>query len=92
MLKVSTKYAALAVDKAGQPVPAEVKRVADSFVQLQDARRKADYNIKDSVTLAEAQTFVQMARDAFVDWGLVAANPAADNYLTELLMGGIKER
>ena len=92
MLAVCKRYASLAVDMTGQPVPAEVQRIADSFVQLQNARHKADYNVKDSVTPVEAQTFVQMARGTFSDWGAVAANPAADTYLTELLVGGIKER
>jgi hypothetical protein len=92
MLAVCRRYSALTVDLIGQPVPAEIPRVADSFVQLQNARHKADYNVKDLVTPTEAQTFVQMARDAFTDWGVVATNPAADTYLTELLVGGIKER
>ena len=92
MLAVCKRYTGLAVDMTGQPVPAEVQRIANSFVQLQNARHKADYNVKDSVTPVEAQTFVQMARDAFSDWGVVAAKPAADTYLTELLVGGIKER
>jgi|SRR5579884_1938861 len=92
MLSVCRRYARLAVDMTGQPVPVEVRRIADSFIQLQEARHKADYNVKDAVTLAEAQTFVQMARDAFRDWAAVAANPAANTYLTELLVGGIKER
>lgn len=67
MLAVCKKYTGLAVDGTGQPVPAEITRIADSFVQLQNARHKADYNVKDSVTPLEAQTFVQMARDAFTD-------------------------
>jgi uncharacterized protein (UPF0332 family) len=92
MLAVCRKYTGLAIDMTGQPVPAEIQRIADSFVQLQNARHKADYNIKDSVTPVEAQTFVQMAGDAFADWATVAADPAANTYLTELLVGGIKER
>ena len=90
MMKICTKYTGWAVDKTGQPVPAEIQRIADCFVQLQEARHKADYNIKDSVSRVEAQTFVQMARAAFADWAVVAANPAADTYLTELLVGGIE--
>ena len=35
-------------------------------MQLQNARHKADYNVKDSVTPVEAQTFVQMAQDALL--------------------------
>jgi hypothetical protein len=92
MLAVCRRYTGLAVDITGQPVPAEIHRIADSFVQLQNARHKADYNVKDSVTPVEAQTLVQMARDAFTDWAAVAPTPAADTYLTELLVGGIKER
>lgn len=73
-------------------VPAEIKRIAASFIELQIARHKADYNVKDSVTLVEAQAFVQMGRDAFADWATVASTPAADTFLTELLVRGIKER
>src|SRR5215469_12337460 len=46
MLSVCRKYTVLAVDMTGQPVPAEIQRIADSFVQLQNARHTADYNIK----------------------------------------------
>jgi len=92
MLAICKKYAGLAIDTAGQPVSLEIQRIAGAFVQLQNARHKADYNVKDTVTPAEAQIFVQMARDAFTDWGAAAANPAADVYLTELLVGGVKER
>jgi hypothetical protein len=92
MKVVCVKYIALATDKAGQPVPPELRRIADAFVQLQEARHKADYNVKDPVTRIEAQTSVQMARDAFTDWATIAANVAADAFLTELLVGGIKDR
>jgi uncharacterized protein (UPF0332 family) len=92
MLAVCRKYTGLTVDMTGQPVPVEIHRIADSFVQLQNARHKADYNVKDTVTPVEAQTFVQMARDAFADWATVATTSAADSFLTELLVGGIRER
>jgi hypothetical protein len=92
MLAVCKRYTVLAADLTGQPVPAEIGRIADSFVQLQNARHKADYNVKDSVNPVEAQTFVQLAQDAFTDWTTVAPNPAADTFMTELLLGGVKER
>src|SRR5206468_7082199 len=41
MLAVCRKYTNLTVDPTGQPVPVEVQRVADAFVQLQNARHKA---------------------------------------------------
>ncbi len=92
MLAVCVRYTRMPFDMTGQPVPAELKRISDFFVQLQNARHKADYNVKDLVTPVEAQALVQIARNAFADWGVVAANSAADTYLTELLVGGIKER
>jgi hypothetical protein len=92
MRAVCAKYAGLVTDKAGQPVPLEIQRIADGFVQLQEARYKADYNVKDPVTSVEAQTSAQMARDAFSDWATISANVAADAFLTELLVGGIKDR
>ena len=67
MLDVCRRYTSLAVDKTGQPVPSEVQRIADSFVQLQNARHKADYNVKDTVTPVEAQTCIQLAQAAFAD-------------------------
>ncbi len=50
MLAVCKRYTGLTVDMTGQPVPAEAQRIADFFVQLQNARHKVDYNVKDSVT------------------------------------------
>ncbi len=92
MLAVCKKYMALPDDMTGQSIPAELKRVANYFVQLQNARHKADYNVKDPVTPQEAQALVLVAQDAFTDWTAVAASSAADTFLTELLVGGIKER
>jgi len=54
MLAVCRRYSGLAVDLTGLPVPTEIQRIADAFVQLQNARHKADYNVKDSVTPGEA--------------------------------------
>jgi hypothetical protein len=92
MRAVCAKYTGMVMDKASQPVPPEIQRIADAFVQLQEARHKADYNVRDPVTSVEAQTSVQMARDAFGDWETISANAASDAFLTELLVGGIKDR
>jgi hypothetical protein len=92
MAGVCKKYSNRATDLTGQTVPMEIQRIALYFVELQNARMKADYNIKDSVTQQYAKSFVQMAQDAFTDWAALGANPAVDTYLTELLLGGIKER
>jgi hypothetical protein len=92
MLDVCKWYMSQPVDMTGRPIPIEIKNVADSFVQLQGARHKADYNVKDSVNLAEAQNFVRTAQTAFSNWGVIATTPAADTFLTELLIGGVRVR
>ncbi len=92
MTAVCRKYTNLPTDKAGHPVPLEIQRIAERFVQLQESRHKADYNVKDPVTSVEARTSVQMAQDAFNDWRNISSNVAADVFLTELLVGGIKDR
>ena len=92
MKAVCAKYVGTPSDKTGQPVPTEIHRIADAFVQLQESRHKADYNVKDPVTPVEARTSVLMARDAFTDWVTISTDPAADVFLTELLVGGIKDR
>ncbi|HXE55595.1 MAG TPA: hypothetical protein VN541_21405 [Tepidisphaeraceae bacterium] len=73
-------------------MPTELRQIADAFVQLQEARHRADCNVKDPVTPSDAQASVQMARKAFTDWAAVSANVASDVFLTELLVGGIKDR
>jgi hypothetical protein len=92
MKAVCARYTGLVTDKTGQPVPSEIQRIADAVVQLQESRHKADYNVKDPVTPVEAQTSVRMAQDAFADWATISGNAAADVFLTELLVGGIRDR
>lgn len=92
MLGVCRRYTGATADVTGGAVRAGLQRVAGCFMQLQEARHKADYNVKDRVTVLEAQTAVGLAQDAFLEWRAVEAEPAADVYLTELLVGGIKER
>jgi hypothetical protein len=92
MKAVCKQYTFMVTDKAGQPVPPEIQHISVAFVQLQEARHKADYDVTNTVTPLDAQTKVQMVKTAFNDWATVAVHPASDAFLTELLVGGIKDR
>jgi hypothetical protein len=51
------------------PVPAELRDVADAFVQLQKARTDADYSThRTPWTVTEAEGEVERAEDAFRTW------------------------
>jgi uncharacterized protein (UPF0332 family) len=52
-------------------VPLELKRVAETFVHLQEERHAADYGTHKVWTRVEALTDVERAEQAFVDWEVV---------------------
>ena len=47
---------------------AELKKVAQSFIILQQARHDADYNFERELDLADAIAQVNLANSAFVSW------------------------
>lgn len=98
MRQVCQDYVALTANAAGQlvmggqVVPPGVQNIATEFVALQQARHQADYDTAVLITPAQAQTDVTRAELAFLDWGAVQADPAADTFLAELLCRGIPRR
>lgn len=52
-------------------VPVELRRVAETFVDLQEQRHEADYATHRFWTPVEALTDVERAEQAFVDWDVV---------------------
>lgn len=69
------------------PVPADLRRVADAFLELQQARHEADYNLSRSFTRNNVQGLIAKARDAFHRWEAVRTSEAARLYLAALLTG-----
>lgn len=63
-----------------------LRRVAVAFVQLQDSRKSADYDLAEDWGRTEALTEVKRAEEAFQDWKLVRAEPIAKSYLIEMLI------
>lgn len=88
--KVPEKINALLGRSTASPkgiVPIELERVATAFVNLQEARHRADYDTGARFSRSEAQEFVRVARAAITDWSAVATTTPARLFLLLLLTG-----
>jgi hypothetical protein len=70
----------------GVPVPPDLQRVAEVFVELQDARHEADYKLGRSFTRGNARYLVDRADQAFQAWESIRSEPIAKVYLASLLL------
>lgn len=75
----------LAKGMNGIAVPIALKDVAEAFVELQQARHEADYDVFRTFTRAEALDLVDMAEQAFANWHTIRKTLPADVFLTALL-------
>jgi uncharacterized protein (UPF0332 family) len=66
--------------------PPALERVCEAFIDLQQARHEADYDLMRTFTRREVQDVVERAERAFEDWKSVAGSSAADAYLVALLL------
>ena len=80
--------AKLAPGLNGRPLQPELVRVASAFVDLQEARHKADYDTARRFTRREVRDLVSQAEQAFADWHGVRGSIQADTFLTGLLAFG----
>jgi uncharacterized protein (UPF0332 family) len=69
----------------------ELRDVAKSFVELQEAQHQADYDNSKLWTLTEVGAKVAAARTAFQNWQQIRSHPAANEYLLALLVGKRRE-
>ena len=89
MKKVSKKT----TDASKMPYAAEDPVIVDKlrsfaglFVQLQEQRHEADYNIKDGWTLTQALKEMLAANRAFVIWHEIHTEKISQDYLVSLLI------
>jgi uncharacterized protein (UPF0332 family) len=66
--------------------PPELRKIAEVFVGLQQARHGADYDLAQRFTRHEAQAFVGQTEEAFQLWLTVRDDLAARIYLAALLL------
>ena len=70
----------------GEPLQPELRDVAGAFVELQQARHEADYDIAGRFTRAVVLDLVEQATQAFDNWNVVRGTIQADTFLTALLV------
>lgn len=68
------------------PMDPKLGAVAGAFVNLQEARHDADYNVEQSLDRASVSAKVAKARQAFLDWKAVRKTPNAAVFLAALLL------
>lgn len=71
---------------AGGPIPPELRRLCETFIELQQARHEADYDLTREFARREAQDLVTRAERAFRDWNAVSGTPSGDAFLVALLL------
>jgi hypothetical protein len=75
----------------GVTLPQQIVDVASAFVDLQEARHEADYNLSRAFYRADVRALVALADKAFTDWKAVVAMPehaeVCDLFLAALLLG-----
>jgi uncharacterized protein (UPF0332 family) len=70
----------------GAPIPNALIDVARAFVDLQQARHEADYNLAKSFAKNEAKALIDQVAQAFHDWQAVRGSDHAQLYLACLLL------
>jgi hypothetical protein len=92
MKRVSTLFANSKLPRSLQPLtgtyttPALLQGVAQAFVDLQQARHEADYNLTLRLNREETLTLVRRARQAVADWEQVKRTDDARLYLACFLL------
>ncbi len=76
----------------GNTIPGALVTIASTFVDLQELRHTADYNLAHPLAHPEADTAIAQVEAAFKSFALVDAHPATDDFLTELWCRGMPKR
>ena len=71
---------------AGGAVPQDLIDVASAFVDLQEARHEADYNLASTFRRTRVQGHVDRVRKAFESWDRVKGQDIAKVFLAALLL------
>lgn len=69
----------------GTTVPTALASVAIAFVDLQQARHEADYDLTRTFTRREAMALLAQVEQAFADWQTIRKTIPADVFLAALL-------
>ena len=75
----------LPVDPAEIPIAKDLKLVADSFVELQQARHTADYDNSKVWSRTQVWEMIAVAEDAMAAWWNIREQGIAQDYLLDLM-------
>lgn len=67
------------------PIPQNLRAIAESFLDLQEERHRADYDLSSSFHLLNVKLLIDRVEKAMVDWETVRHEPAARLFLVLLL-------
>jgi uncharacterized protein (UPF0332 family) len=81
--KVSSRP--LPTDPAENLIAKDLKRVADSFVALQQARHTADYDNSKVWSTTQVYETILQAEDAMTSWMVIREREIAQDYLLDLM-------
>jgi uncharacterized protein (UPF0332 family) len=70
----------------GDTASSDLQNVASSFIQLQEARHGADYDLSYSLTTKEARHLILLAVGAMASWDHIANSAEANIFILSLLM------
>jgi hypothetical protein len=73
-------------DLTEAPLELELTEIAAAFVQRQEARRQADYDLVEVFNRFQLLEYVALARQAMSKWQAVKNSPNANVFLTALLL------
>lgn len=68
------------------PLDPPLIRVLEAFVELQEARHQADYNLAKTWNRLAAVTHVATARNAFASWQTIRRSPNTAVFIAAMLM------
>jgi hypothetical protein len=68
------------------PLQSQLRQVSNAFVELQDARHDADYNLATTFTRFDVLQKVHLADQAFLAWQAIRHEPNASVFLAALLL------
>ncbi len=77
---------------ARKPIVDRLKSIAQAFVDLQEARHEADYNLRVTYSRHEAERLVKLAEKAFSDWKSIRNDDLARIYLSCFLVSKAWEK
>jgi hypothetical protein len=70
----------------GTPVSDDLRMVALTLLQVQEARHSADYDLNSNWNRVRSSQYIQSAHDAFTAWGRVRKAPEANVFLLNLYL------